>query len=428
MEFKLTKNQQQIFELVESSRDNILIFGKPGVGKSVLINTLVAKGQKDYTLAAPTGLAALNINGRTLHSLFRLPVSEGIILPSYNRFPDDDRTIANIKYNLRCLIIDEISMVRADVLDYIDRMMRAIRGNQHPFGGAQVIAVGDFFQLPPVTRREEMIQLQQNGYLSPFAFHAKVFSSFKSVQLNEVLRQNDPTFLEILDEARIGQVHFTSTTILNERVQPAQEFVIRLTGTNDQADGINRTCLSAIPDAPQYYDARVYGTWPAYPCEPKLTLKVGAQVMIKMNGADRPPKTQGEFVSKVVNGMVAVVTQFKEESIEVQLKDGTLVDIYKKTWERKVKEVVDGEHTEKVVAVFSQFPLSLAWAISMHKSQGQSYDQVHIDPSKIFAPGQLYVALSRCRSLEGLSLEAPVTPRKFFADKNVLEFFSTLGA
>jgi len=241
MEFTLTNNQQQIFEAIEASSENFLICGKPGVGKSVLINHLVEHGNKTYTLAAPTGLAALNIGGRTLHSIFGLPISQGILESTFNRFSEQDRVVNNIKFNMRTLIIDEISMVRADVFDFIDRMMRKVKGVDKPFGGVQVIAVGDFYQLPPIVDTRETKQMREEGYSSPFVFSSKVFKgNFRIMELSEVLRQKgDPMFIDLLDGARTGQIRVKHLQALNEQVKAPDDLRIRLTSRNAEADDIN---------------------------------------------------------------------------------------------------------------------------------------------------------------------------------------------
>lgn len=449
----LTKDQRRLFDLVEQTNDNIFIGGKPGVGKTVLIRALTDFGAKTYYVGAPTGLAATNGGGRTIHSLFKIPVSDGILDPTFNRFTTDDRTVNHIRFNLRTLIIDEISMVRCDVLDYIDRLCRRVKNNDRPFGGIQVIAVGDFFQLPPVTKDRDLTELRNAGWASPFAFDAKVWQSFKAVELTEVLRQKgDPMFINLLHNARIGKEAITNKQLvaLNDQVNPAPDDIrIRLTGTNNQAEERNQSELAKLPEPTVTFRAETFGVWPmsggrpVYPCEEMLSLKIGAQVMVKRNAADRPPKHKGEFESKVVNGTLGIVREIfdgnvyhahsegfepKEQTpyIIIELRDGTTATIYRRRWERKVKEKVGDEWEERVVASFEQMPLALAWAISMHKSQGQSFDAVHIDASKIFAPGQLYVALSRCRTLEGVSLQARVSKEKFWANPSVLRYFETL--
>jgi ATP-dependent DNA helicase PIF1 len=426
MEFQLTEEQQKVFDAVEQTNNNILIQGKPGVGKSVLIRALVEQGRKSYTLAAPTGLAALNIGGKTLHSLFRLPISGGIITPDFNLFNKDDRSVMNLKYNVKHLIIDEVSMVRADTLDFIDRMLREVKGYDEPFGGVQIIIVGDFFQLPPIADRKEDKDLKANGWDTPFAFSAQCFrEGFQVFELSTVLRQKgDNTFINLLDSARIGELDKGELDLLNDCVGASDGLRITLTSRNADADNVNQYKLSRIEAEEKVFHAQKYGEWPALPADPQLKLRVGAQVMVKMNAADRPPEHKGDFNSRVVNGTLGVVQKIEDTTVTILTESDEIVKIYVKRWERKIKELQGTMWTERVVASYEQIPLALAWAISIHKSQGQSFERVHINPNKIFAAGQLYVALSRVRSLSGLSLESRVTAKNFWCNQDVLDFFN----
>lgn len=443
MEFKLTKSQQRTFAAIESSNENFLIQGKPGVGKSVLIRALMKDGNKSYTLAAPTGLAALNIGGRTLHSIFRLPVSGGITHHDYNNFTTDDKVINMIKYNINHLIIDEVSMVRADMFDFIDRLMRYCKGYNKPFGGCQLIIVGDFYQLPPVVVGYENQQMKDAGFKSPFVFSSRVFEEgFKVIELTEVLRQKgDPKFLDLLDAARTGDVTPKQAALLNKQVKPTvDDLRIRLAGTNKQAEETNAAFLRTLAGAPQTFQATKFGEWPALPAEETLSLKIGAQIMVKQNAADRPPNFEGKYDSAIVNGTLGKVIEINDRetkvedivippNVKIEIDGGDTVTIYRQKWERKVKvKISEGRYEDQVVATYEQIPLALAWAISIHKSQGQSFEKVHIDASKIFAPGQLYVALSRCRSLNGLSLQSAINTRKFWANSDVTEFFENQKA
>lgn len=462
---KLNKDQQAAFNAIENTSGNYCIIGKPGVGKSVLIHYLTANGNKTYTLSAPTGLAALNILGRTIHSIFRLPTSEGIIPPDFNKFPNDDRVINNIRYNVKHLIIDEVSMVRADYFDYMDRLMQHAKGNSHPFGGVQVIAIGDFYQLPPVVKYAEDKELKKVGYSSPFIFSSHVFQkNFEILSLSKVERQKgDPEFIELLNYARTASVHPKHMKLLNANVGLPNDTRIKLASRNDEAELINRRELNKIESEEFVFEAVKFGEWPQYPAEELLALKVGAQVMVKMNGADRPPGMK-EYDPICVNGTLGIITSvdyiqpisrggkclkcidgiiagktclacngeggFDQEdvpqfnqSVTIQMDDGQKAKIYCKRWERKIKEKINDKWEERVIASYEQMPLALAWAISIHKSQGQSFDKVHIDASKIFAPGQLYVALSRCRTSAGISLEVPLTTSKFIVNRDVMNFF-----
>lgn len=430
----LTEDQQRIFDLVLHTNKNCFISGKPGVGKSVLTRAL-KEARPAYRVGAPTGLAAKNAGGSTLHSIFRIPVSDGIIPPTYNKFPIDDRTVNAIRYGVKALIIDEISMVRADTLDYIDRCLRHVKQKDAPFGGIQVIAVGDFFQLPPVTKGLDKKALRDTGYDSIFAFSAKVWDTFEPLELTEVLRQKgDDTFINILHGARTGDVTPKDMVALNKRVEATPTDIRpQLTATNAEADAINNRELAKLGEPSYEFSADAYGDWPnnGFPADTILTLKVGAQVLIKMNAADRPPKHKGEFLSTVVNGDLGVVVAVNKEgpegpTVSVLNRAGETITIYRKQWERKVKEEVNGTWEERVTATFNQIPLTLAWAISMHKSQGQSFDVVHINAAKVFTAGQLYVALSRCRTLAGVTLEQRISREQFKTDPYVQAYYKQL--
>lgn len=433
-QFTLTKEQQKTFDLVDNGAftRNVLIQGKPGVGKSVLINALTSNGQKQYTLAAPTGLAALNIGGKTLHSLFMLPVSKGIIEHDFDKFTTNDNVIKHIRYRLKYLIIDEISMVRSDMFDYINRLLKYIKGNDKPFGGVQMILVGDFYQLPPVVSGFERKQLHDAEFASEFVFDSRAFheGNFEVVELTEVLRQKDPVFLDLLDQARVGKIQNNYVSVLNKKVGFKDDGRIRLCGGNKTADEVNQLTLRKLEGKAQQYNADCYGDCKELlkGLDEHLQLKIGAQVMVKKNNADIPPGNKSPINSFVVNGTMGRVAALEVDRIEIELPGGRRVFIYRQSMEQKIKDKVDGEWTERIVAYVTQIPVALAWAISMHKSQGQSFDKVHIDASQIFAAGQLYVALSRCRSLDGVSFEAKVNSMKFFANKSVTKFFQKHGA
>jgi len=425
-EFPLTKQQQHAFDLIESTNKNVLIQGPPGTGKSVVTRALQSDGDKTYTIGAPTGLAALNAGGKTIHSIFGIPSSDGIIEPDNDNYTRNERAVANIQYNVKHLVIDEVSMVRVDQFEFMERTLRHIKNRSEPWGGVQLILVGDFFQLPPVVKSEERDPMSRH-WDSPFVFSSPAFSGCEVVNLTEVLRQKgDNKFIDILGRARVGDVTDKDLALLNKQVGHPTDIRIHLTGINRLADEMNQRKLAQLAGPSITYDADSFGDWPQFPVDTLITLKVGAQVIVKVNRADRPPQKtdKGPFESKVVNGTLGRVVELAEDKVIIETDFGP-VPIYRQKWERKVKEKIDGKWMERTVATYEQMPLALAWAISMHKSQGQSFDKVHIDATKIFAPGQMYVALSRVRSIAGLSLEIPLKSSRFWADENVLEFFKS---
>lgn len=426
---KLTAKQQLIFDAIESSTDNFMILGKPGVGKSVLINALVDRGKKNYSIAAPTGLAAINIGGKTLHSLFKIPVFENGIIPLNVNLPEK-RDLLGL-HHVHHLIIDEVSMLRADLLDYIDRVMKHFRGNDSPFGGIQVIMVGDFCQLPPVCRAEDRKELVAAGYQSEFAFSAHSFEleMFKIFELTEVLRQKDDLyFMEILNAARFGTLTNSMIKDLNALVGSPKELTITLTATNKQADEINSNEMRRINQEEAFYAAEVSGEWPEalWPLPGSIRLKPTAQVMVRKNGADRDPARPEDKEYALVNGTLGVIEEIERDRLYIKTDHGTH-PVYRQDFSRTRKEEQeDGTWKNKVYANFNQMPLLPAWAISMHKSQGQSFDRVNIDPSKVFAPGQLYVALSRARTMAGMTLLSSVDSRKFAINRIVKSFYEAL--
>jgi ATP-dependent DNA helicase PIF1 len=421
---ELTVKQRQIFDEVESSSNNFLILGKPGVGKSVLINALVEQGQKNYTVAAPTGLAAINIGGRTLHSIFRLPIIENGIIPKDMSFPDK-RDLGQL-YNISSLIIDEVSMVRADTLDYIDRLLRNFRNNDLPFGGIQIILVGDFCQLAPVVNSYARKELKDESYQSGFAFSAKVFTLdlFVIHELTEVLRQKDDLyFMEILSASRFGNISQKMLRDLNDLVGAPKPLAITLTATNREADNINSNEMARLPGKAVGYQHEVSGDWPEslWPLPGLISLKPDAQVMVRKNGADRDPDAEGDQPTVLVNGSLGIIKTLSPSSLELNNSK-----VFRQRFERKKKLQTDEGWKLQPYATFYQMPVTPAWAISMHKSQGQSFDKVNIDPTKVFGAGQLYVALSRARSMAGLTLLSPVNKNMFMVDKMVKAFYDAL--
>lgn len=426
MSFKLTKDQAKVATLIETTSSNYCLLGGPGTGKTVLIKWLDTEGKKKYTLTAPTGMAAVNMdNGRTIQSLLNIP--SGCIPPNYNKYPSHPAAIANIKYNVRHLIIDEVSMLRVDALDYINRCLQFIKKSHQPFGGVQIILVGDFFQLPPVVKDDEAPLLEEDGWDHPYAFGHPLFKEFKVVQLKQVLRQaKDKAFINILEQVRRGAISANSLKLLNKQVRPLTEMCIQLVATNRRCDEINAENLRKIKKKTVEYHADSYGWNEVYPVDTVIELKVGATVLVKRNGADiENGRPRGIGDSLIVNGTIGKVHSLGEDHITITVKKKNY-KIFRARWEKKKRDLVDGKWVETVVATYEQLPIRLAYAISMHKSQGSTFDRAHIDPARIFTDGQLYVAITRCRTLKGMTFERTVFPHFFRINKHVQQFYNKL--
>jgi len=422
-----------LFEIVEHTNRNIFLTGKAGTGKTTFLNDFVKKTKKKHIVVAPTGIAAINAGGVTIHSMFGLPLRT--FLPTTERI---DQNLANniadlmphFKYRkdklkllreIEIIIIDEASMLRADVLDMMDFALRHVRRNQQKFGGVQMLFIGDLYQLPPVVRDEHILSMY---YSSPFFFHAKALegSNFITLELTKVYRQTDEHFLEILNAIRDGITEDIDFEALNKRYQPdfdpKDEAYVYLCSHNKMADDINQKKIKELGGKSHSYTADVIGDFKEtqYPNDEVLELKVGAQIMFIRNDTS-PDK-------KYYNGKLAQISYLDEDEISVIL-DGSEEEITLKaeTWEQKKYSLDDEKNIkEEVLGSFKQFPIRLAWAVTIHKSQGLTFDRLIIDAGKSFASGQVYVALSRCRTLEGIVLKSKITPEVIFSDKRVSKF------
>ncbi|SFN15107.1 UvrD-like helicase C-terminal domain-containing protein [Chryseobacterium oleae] len=421
------------FDLIEHTNRSVFLTGKAGTGKTTFLNDFVKKTRKKYIVVAPTGIAAINAGGVTIHSMFGLPLRT--FLPTTDRI---DGSLANniadlmphFKYRkdklkllreVEVLIIDEVSMLRADVLDMMDFSLRFIRRNSQRFGGVQMLFIGDLYQLPPVVRDEHILKI---CYQSPFFFdsHAVKDIPLLTIELTKVYRQSDEKFLDILNAIRDGDVANINFDVLNERYDPdfkaGTDSYVYLCSHNKMADEINQQKLEEIDLTVKTYEAKLFGDFKEnqFPNEQFLELKVGAQVMFIRNDIS------GE--KKYFNGKLGEIMSLDDNEIKVVL-DGSEREIVVKreVWEQK-KYFLDTEKNikEEVLGSFEQFPIKLAWAVTIHKSQGLTFDNVIIDAGKSFTAGQVYVALSRCRTLEGIVLKSKITPEVIFKDNRILQF------
>lgn len=413
---------------INNTNRNIFLTGRAGTGKTTFLRDIVKQTHKNTIVAAPTGIAAINAGGVTLHSLFQLPF--GTFIPT-NRLPDSGSipiqlntpdsllrgmqmhvTKRKLLREMELLIIDEVSMLRADLLDAIDVTLRWVRRNKtQPFGGVQVLFIGDLFQLPPVVKQEEW-EFLQPYYADIYFFSALALQNQQPVyiELDKIYRQTDDNFIAMLNHFRENKVTREDVEALNKRYIPGfqaekEDGYIHLTTHNRKADTINRDALKELPGALFTYDAAVEGDFSEYlyPVESRLELKEGAQVMFIKNDYS------GE--RRYFNGKIGTVSELSEDEIRVSFSDGepdTLVERY--IWENKKYTLTrdTNEIEENVAGTFSHYPLKLAWAITVHKSQGLTFERAIIDVSSAFAPGQIYVALSRLVSLEGLVLSARI--------------------
>ena len=419
---------------VEETGVSVFLTGKAGTGKTTFLKEIVRQTSKRFAVVAPTGVAAINAGGVTIHSFFQLPLCPYLpdvkeLVTEY-QMPERMRSLrkerVRILRTLDLLIIDEISMVRADILDAIDDTLKRYRRNDRPFGGVQLLMIGDIQQLPPVVKESERPYMEQ-VYSSPFFFNSKVLQRlpFVTVELEKVHRQSDRLFLDILNEVRSGMPGDAALNELNKRlfpgfVPPEDERWIRLTTHNAQADSVNEAKMNALETEEATFEAQIEGIFPenAYPAETRLRLREGAQVMFVRND------TSGE--GRYYNGKIATVKKVKPALI-VEDESGESIEVNTERWEniRYGLNEESGEIEGIVEGSFEQVPLRPAWAVTIHKSQGLTFDQVIIDAGAAFSFGQVYVALSRCRTLEGIILTTPITRRCTFTSDEVSTFESS---
>lgn len=431
----LNPELEQAWQFVEHTGVNVFLTGKAGTGKTTFLRRLKERSPKRMVVVAPTGVAAINAGGVTIHSFFQFPLAPYIPGGSFNardekyRFSKEKK---NIIRTLDLLVIDEISMVRADLLDQIDAVLRLHKDRHRPFGGVQLLMIGDLSQLAPVVKDSEWALLREY-YRTPYFFGSLALQQTQhvTIELRHVYRQTDHTFINILNEVRENRLTPESLALLNSRyidethdsklITRNSDGVIRLTTHNATANSYNECRMDELKSVRFTFKAEVTGTFPesSYPADESLVLKKGCQVMFLKND------TQG---SRYYNGKLGIVTSLDAKHISVRgLDDDVVVDVEPEVW-TNARYVIDKETKEireEIEGEFRQYPLRLAWAITVHKSQGLTFDRAVLDVNAAFAAGQVYVALSRLRSLEGLVLTAPLSPLSVKTDVAVTDYMNT---
>jgi len=411
----INPEKSEIFDKIESTKNHFFITGKAGTGKSHLLKFLKLNSKKQIVVCAPTGVAALNVGGQTLHSFIKIP-------PNFIN-PEDVRLspkVAEILHHVEVLVLDEVSMIRAEMIDIIDHLLKQAREPFTPFGGVQLIMFGDPFQLPPVVNSRELQEYFAKNHGGFHFFNAHVWedATFETYELQEIFRQKDNHFIQILNRVRTGDIDQSLLDTLNRRVELFDEDspTIILSTTNSKVNFINTNKLAGIDSKEFIFEADISGVLDEkqYPADEILKLKKGAQIMMLKNDPD----------DRWVNGSLGTIESLSEKNIEVNI-GGSVYPVAPVSWNkinyfynRETKKV-----EEQIVGNFVQYPIRLAWAITIHKSQGQTFDRVIIDlDSGAFTSGQVYVALSRCRSLPGIYLTRPIRKEDIKVDVNVSKF------
>lgn len=432
---------QYTVNFVNRTSRNVFLTGKAGTGKTTLLKEIIETTHKNTVVVAPTGIAALNAGGVTIHSLFQLPFAG--FLPTHSQPPQIgenirfenrntlrrhfkmSKTKQEVIRNMELLIVDEVSMLRADVLDAMDFMLQSVRRNHEAFGGVQVLFIGDLLQLPPVVRQHDWNVLK-NYYSGMFFFHSHVVQQnpLLYIELDEIYRQTDKDFISILNNLRNNRVSHEDVQLLNQYVQPdfdikKNQGFIMLTTHNAKADSINNQALRELKGKSFKYYPEVVGDFPdkIYPIEEELELKVGAQIIFIKNDLN--------YEKRYFNGKMGTIHSLSEDEIIVYFpEENKYIEVEKHEWEN-IRYSVDKnskEIKEQILGTFTHYPIKLAWAITVHKSQGLTFDKAVIDVSQVFVPGQAYVALSRLRSLDGLVLLNSIQLNGITNDASVMDY------
>ena len=436
----LSEEAKYTLQFINQTHRSIFLTGKAGTGKTTLLKEIIQSTHKNVVVVAPTGIAALNACGVTIHSMFQLPFGGFIpdfIAPNFSdfvKFESKNTLVRHFKMsglkksvikNMELLIIDEVSMLRADLLDAMDFMMQTVRKNKIPFGGVQVLFIGDLLQLPPVIREEEWRTLK-NYYKGKFFFHSHVVQQNPPlyIELSKIFRQTDDVFISILNNLRNNQISQVDIQNLNQYVQPnfdlkANKGYITLTTHNAKADAMNAQALQDLEGKLVQYNPEIVGDFPdkIFPVDETLELKIGAQIMFVKNDLS--------FDKKYFNGKMGIIKSLSAEEILVYFpEENKTIEVEKYEWQNiryKVDEMTK-EIEEDVIGTFVHYPIKLAWAITVHKSQGLTFDKAALDVSQVFLPGQAYVALSRLRSLNGLILLSPLRMNGISNDQDVMDY------
>lgn len=416
---------QRALDIMEKTRKNVFITGRAGTGKSTLLNYFCDQTAKKAVILAPTGVAAVNVGGQTIHSFFGF--KPDVTPSSIRRKVKDEKK--NLYKKLETIVIDEISMARADLLDCVDRFLRLNGPTEKlPFGGIQMIFIGDLYQLPPVVSGQEK-EIFRGHYTTPYFFGAKVFDELdmEFVELEKIYRQKDGEFIRLLNAIRNRSVTDDDLALLNRRVDPEfsappDDFFICLTSTNEQANRINDEQIARLKGKTYTFHGLVEGDFGKeyLPTQVELKLKKGAQIMLLNNDA------YGRWVNGTVGKMTGVKKDEDEEEVIIaRLDNGMRVEIAPYTWELFRLALKDGELTSEVVGSFTQYPVRLAFAVTIHKSQGKTFERAVIDVGRgTFAHGQMYVALSRCTTLDGIVLKKPIRKSHILMDWQVVKFLT----